>query len=640
MAKSNTFKFPKYLEACFARISYRCFLHAKKQQWQKDLQNERLFFSKIVQDLKNVPGCVYQGIKLKDDTDLELNSAMLVIARGFKPFATPKKRSQKEERAQTTENEERFKTPDQNQQNTQEKKKTTTTAAQQGTQSIPKVIDLYAVPVTLPVNGFTTVARLPLIVQTTAVIVDDRTHLVGLSAGTILVPKSSKLDCVSLQPTMGNLALGIQKILGLHVIPDQDIHIMVDPQVAVQYFNKICDELDWNFDISQFDLNKPFILQMGDTKITIDLNMQRKQPLTLQQRTKETALLPAVQMKYEGALIVPPQPLQMPELNLDRLSVQNMPESLVATLMLASFAQVQEIKKLYPLFNTLQWFSNIQLLVKAQQALFEFVSLVGPKPYERVISKLDEIISEQDLVTNFFGYSDDENRKGITDQDIDNYFEYAPMENIISILDRFDNFSSENISEILTKIPSNSLNSLFQRTSIENILKLFNGMDGKQKLAILKRVSPKSLHDFVDDLTMQNFSDLFKNMHKEQLQLLKLSDTKNVYDYLIDKTVKESNLRSKNNNYVTMQELQRMNLQEIEQLAQERQKGYEQWKGPDIQPHQTRSQQTYVSHSHIPIIPPINYRRYLEPRSIKHYISERGGDIVRGIVHSGTHGLS
>ena len=84
---------------------------------------------------------------------------------------------------------------------------------------------------------------------------------------------------------------------------------------------------------------------------------------------------------------------------------EEMSENLVAAMLVTGFIQAQEIEKYIKLLEAVAWVKNIQLLVENQRKLFEFVSLMAPKPYERVMSKLDEIMSNTAYIkSDLVGY--------------------------------------------------------------------------------------------------------------------------------------------------------------------------------------------------------------------------------------------
>ncbi len=648
----------------------------KRAARQKALQQETELFAKTCRELKNLDGVVYQRIETKQSSNLK--SQTLAFAAGFKPDVDVSREKKKKKSTESSADNQTERSQS-GKGDASNKPATSSPKSKSVPSRLVSVIADPENPAIIPVVGFTAQADLKLVENEpyNKIIFDiqDSTKIVARQLDLnvvdqkIIIPPSANLDCTGMQPTVANLALGLQKVFGLTIIPRQKIHVLVEPEVAAQYFDAICKKMNWDFDVSEFDVSRPFELKIGTTKIVIDLNMQRKKtvPRVKKQENEliETQLLlPASEMKYEGALIIPPPQPKLPVVNFNSSTVQNVPESLVATILLTGLAQAQEIEKYQKFAESLQWIKNIQILLQAHRALFEFVSLIAPKPYERVMSKLNDIMSSKNQylvgyeLQNFFEDSESTYRQGITQADINQYFEYAPIESIQSLLSEFNKFpSSTQKYDLLMSndFSAESVGSLFERIPTEDLLELFDDMSSQQRLDILKKIPQASFKSFVDDLSMQDFDTLSKGMNKkdlEQLQNIKVSETQNLYDVYFKEFISsyQHQQLGKSAKYITIDELQHMNMKELEELASQRQKAYDQWRTGTLEHHQLRPNpidtpvQRNVLPIRVPMIPPVvGYRRYLQAGSLRHYLAEHGGDVARrvarDVVRSGMHGL-
>ena len=657
-----------------------------KKQRRDDIQKERDYFTRVLEDLKNIPGALYQKLQAKYNSRAGTDDVALATGEH--------NADQEYDEHKYVGNEERMHDPHKDSDvghSDKNKKSNENGNTRKGapstrriSSSVRQFLASAARPALLPVRGFIpTTQSLPkyirpdiiqLHIQAPNVILKNKFNLLVID-GQAMIPGSSAVDCSAMQPTMGNLVLGLQKTLNLNVIQSKDIHLLIDSHLAARYFNSICRRMNWDFDSSQFDPRKPFIIKMGDRTITINLNMQKAMMLPAAQKKKRKAaklpeteegkpqrvLLPAAEMMYEGVLIVPPEKLEVPQTELKALTVRTMPESLVASMLLAGIAQAQELEKYNKLLESVQWMKNIQLLLQAQRALFEFVSLMAPKPYERVMSKLNEIMSNQDNIRNDLVGDKLQNffenpGKGITADDINEYFEFAPSENIIAVFDVFNKVGGLTDDQkyyfLNTTISHNSLASLFERMPVENLLEFIKYLNSQQRLDIVQSIPKQSLKKFVNDLNMQEFYELFQGIHSDKMKQIKLSDTENLFDNLWARTLSlysesHGNL-GEHSAYVTMSDLQHMGAKALEELGIQRQQAYKQWKASE----QLKLPSSYEPSSHealpfhgrhtapirTPIIPPVNYRRALQPGSIRQYLSEHGGDFARRVITSGLHG--
>ena len=452
----------------------------------------------------------------------------------------------------------------------------------------------------------------------------------------LVIASSRDLHCAGMQPTMGNLALGLQKVLGLKIIPDEDIHLILDSSIAAQYFNKICKKANWKFDLSQFNFSKPFKIKIGEKTVVINLNMQRELMLPTSQQEERsedrTSLagqlgLKVIQMSIQEEdvkpkIIVPLEFSRLPTLSPDllyRFSKVKMPESLDLATHLAGLFDLKGTQNF--------WIEPWAKSIRGRTLLIPTKST--QKPYERVISKLNEIMSKQILVEyflqEFFKDSNSKYRKGITQQDINQYFEDAPIEDIQHLLSEINKFEGSNkYYFFIEDFSSNALSSLFERMPIKNLLQLFDDMNSQQKLNILKKIPQKSFKSFIDELSMQDFALLFQNMSKdrlEELQKLKVSDTQDFYDLYFKKFM-ESYGPSRSIT-VSEQALQNMNMEQLQRLALEHERTLRTatWRArttreqeglPDrpAEGNPPRTTRPIGLYPHaIPMIPPINIRR-------------------------------
>jgi hypothetical protein len=670
----------------------------KRAERQKALQQEAELFAKICKDLKNLPGVVYQRVETKDSSGL--GAQALAIAAGFKPGGATaygstvysKVKKTKDSANTGPENQEKIS-------NYLKEKKKPSSKGDDSSQPKPKpkpkpvprkletVIAAPKSPAIVSVAGFVSSAGLSLAKDESdkGILLDTKAFSLrvpqSLSLAVVerkdldvaVIPPSAKVDCVGMQPTLGNLALGLQKVLGLKTIPDQDVHhVMIDYTIAAEYFNRICRQTGMSFDLSQFDPSRPFTVKFGTKKYVINLNMQRNIKAVLdtesskEEQPRQEVLVAAASMSYQGALIVPPKPENLPQFRISRSeNLVGVSENLVASLLLTGFVQAQEIQKDQKLAETLQWMKNIQLLLKAQRALFEFVTLITPKPYERVMSKIDEIMSKQkDLVgynlQTFFNDPESEYRQGITAQDINQYFEYAPVESIQSLLSEFNKLTERQKYNLFvdSSFSSQALGALFERTPIENLLTLFNDMNPQQKLNILKKIPQEVLKGFINDLSIDDFDVLASGMQAagllKELQSLPVSKDQTLRDIFHEALLLHGQQDLKGmREYLTLDDMKGMkNLQEIRELALQRQQDYRKWQARRFtSPDEIASRDLPATGSRPGLsagLPtrtfvPVTAKRYLNPGSIKHYIAEHGKELaetaVRAAARGAAHGL-
>lgn len=530
--------------------------------------------------------------------------------------------------------------------------KGTTTEPVISEKSIRQEIKLDSSVTTVPVSGFIPTNKLFSQVLRTLDLVSTTGSTVkrlAISENNVLVPALSEVTCMSSQPTIGNLSLGLQDVLGLKVIPEQNIHLMIDSQVAASYFNQICRNFKWNFDVSQFDPRKEFTVKIGETEVKINLNIQKEIPFS---GSKEL-LLPVAEMTIGSNRIVPLEFSKLPTVTQDQLkTIENeaIPDTVAVSLSASRLIDPRELT-----FKGNILFGNMGVT----GFMFRRTPTVkkpAPQGYEKVMSKLDEIMNNEEFnknfqvgnaLKNFFSDSDDEYRKDVTEQDIDEYFAKALPGNIISVLNGFDQPYQR--SEMLNALSEKSLDSLFARMPVENLLGLFDAMNPQQKLDILKKIPQASLKTFINDLSVQEFFELFNTMSKDQMQKLNISDTQNLYNIYFEKFMslyQRQQLGEDSKKYLTIHELQGMNIKQLEELVAQRQQAYEQWQAKtvehhEVQPHQIgMSAQDKLPHTRIPMIPPIlGYRRYLQQGSLRHYLADFSSKAVRDTARSAVHAI-
>ncbi|MBI2345046.1 hypothetical protein HYV10_03175 [Candidatus Dependentiae bacterium] len=638
----------------------------KRQERQRSLQNQMIRFANIREKLTNLEGVSYQRLEVKTD------SGVYPIAYATKFFETIINDGPEDD-------EDKFKDEAvENQVSMQEPHSDKDQESAQGIKSIPQALskksgdaggskkdsannssaakartkNLVEIPISLqsptlmPYASFVTTKGTELVSGIDRNPLDFDSNDIkskGINAeinrdNEVVIPYSLNISCSGMQPTMGNLALGLQKALNLSIIPREEIHLLIDPGVAAEYFNKICSEFNWNFDSSGFDLRKPFVLKIGEQRIVISLNMQRDLSVPqLEQEYKGIPLPSASLTVSRENTVVPLEFSRLPTFPSDLLKnflYYRPSESIAMSLIGSGLADSRDLGY----SKNIPWVMssvNTHGSLSRKSALQEIVI----QSYKLVESRLEQIMGgTQGLkgyyLQNFFESTNDTLRAGITSKDIERYFEFAPEENINLVLSEINQLTEKQRISLLNNLSKDSLNFLFNRASLENLLSLFNDMNQNQKNEILRKIPGNGLRRFIGKLSDEQRYDLFKDFNNDQMTQLGISDVRLV------KPERLPIVSLYDDRYL----MQHPNLEEISRRSLQfyNMGGFSNTRPIDqntLKENELPTSRHLFLSPNYSLLSPLIHRRSVGVRDVHKYVVAHSAEAVREVLRAGTHGI-